>query len=75
MSRSYRKPVYKDGGHWKKQLHARAYRRMVKQVCKVFLLHLETGKEPVFKHPYQITNPYDICDWWYWSEDPKARRK
>lgn len=25
--------------------------------------------EPSFKHPYQITHPYDICDWYwgYWN--------
>lgn len=36
MSRSYREPIYKDGGHWKKQVHSRAYRSRCKQITKIF---------------------------------------
>lgn len=31
--------------------------------------------EPVLPHPFEVTNPYDVCDFsFYWS-DPKGRRK
>ena len=43
MSRSYRKPVYKDGGHWMKRKHARAMRRHVRQVMSKFSQHWPDG--------------------------------
>jgi hypothetical protein len=74
MSRSYRKPVYRDGGHWTKKKHSRAYRRMVKQRCHHWLTNQEDELE--FTHPYTITNPYDFCDhWWYAPDEPEAYRK
>lgn len=74
MSRSKRFPVYKDGGDFMKRRHHRAYRRMVKQACAAWLVRQDD--DPVFKHPYKITDPYDICDWWCWADgDPKAYRK
>lgn len=31
--------------------------------------------EPILPHPYEVTNPCDVCDFsFYWS-DPKGKRK
>lgn len=100
MSRSYREPFEKDGGHRRKKTHSRAYRSRCKQVTKVFLKHVldhrygydddgiwihqgyewceccgaiirlgywkvvieDPSPEPEYPHPYEITNPYNICD-------------
>jgi hypothetical protein len=95
MSRSYRKPYIKDGGHDRKQIHARAMRRRVHQIlwehCKTmppewrwwFFLGKEyddpvfkTPEQPDLPHSYQITNPYDICDWsCYVPEEARYYRK
>lgn len=60
-----------------KQLHNRAMRRHVKATLQSFINQgCSDTDELYFKHPYEITNPYDICDWWFWAEDdPKAYRK
>lgn len=74
MSRSYRRPYFKDAAHWRKKLHSRAFRRMCRQHIREWAQNRYGDLD--FKHRYQITNPYDICDWsWYAPENPKAYRK
>jgi hypothetical protein len=75
MSRSYKKtPVIKDGGHYGKQDHARSMRTCVKQILRVYAKQWnEELEEPIFPHPYQITNPYDICDWRFYIGDERRR--
>lgn len=84
MARSYKLMSTKDGSKKGRQIHHRAYRRHVKQTLQ-FWITTQNYNEPIFlseymrswsddpefKHPYQITNQYDICDWiWgYWSYD------
>lgn len=76
MSRSYKKtPIVKDGGHAGKQSHARAMRTNVHQILNVYVkTYGEHSEEPTFPHPFEITNPYDVCDWKFWISDEKHNR-
>lgn len=53
MSRSKRRPIYKDKG-WRKKNYNRYIRRVQKQYWKL-------GKYP--PHPKTIVNDWDYCDY------------
>jgi hypothetical protein len=36
---------------------------------------LQPSPEPVFPHPFEVTNPASVCDFRFYSSDPRDRRK
>lgn len=68
MSRSYRKPYIKDKNHKSKQIHSRRFRRISTTLMNVFnkSLRVNVECEPFLPLKNEVTNQYDICDWWYY---------
>ena len=65
MSRSYRKPYFKVKGYMK-SIYWRVIRRVNKNLMK-------SNKE--LKHPKEIINDYDYCDYIWYNIVEKLKRK
>ena len=64
MSRSRKKiPVVKDKGD-------KSYNKKLRRINKI---RINQGKEP--KQMNEVVNQYDVCDWWFLTDDEKYKRK
>lgn len=79
MSRSKKKVgVYTDSSNSEgKKMASKKYRRVTKQKSKVLTKSIIPEDEDPWLYPdeYEITDPYDVCDYRFYSKDPKAKRK
>ena len=63
MSRSRKKTLcVKDNTTWGKLQSSRGLRRCHKVQLKVALVH-NSFEDIVLKHPDELINKYDVCDW------------
>lgn len=58
MSRSKRKPYYKDKG-----MTTQEYWKPIRSSWKQFLKQNYMDEDIVFKHPKNFHNDWDYCDW------------
>lgn len=66
MSKSYRKPVYKDGGKEYKQAANRKVRSRNNQ-------RVRQGLEPLDSKT--LVNPYDVCDWKFMLDSDSTKEE
>ena len=70
MSKSIKRPIYKDKGHLK-SIYWRIIRRHIRQKIKT----MEDSTELELPNPKVIINDYDYCDYIFRSVEDKYKRK
>lgn len=76
-SRRFRKIIRQRLQPWKYRYYY--HQRILCGFCECDELGLcpwiYVGDEPEFPHPFEITNPALVCDFRFYSDDPRDRRK